>query len=81
MEAGGGVECRRAASLEVEEVAEVNAGGSVQVLGYRFLVIGSPEVDVFRRSGAKPQSELAVFADTDRLPGFILYANEEHALA
>jgi hypothetical protein len=27
-------------------------------LGCRFLVIGTPEVDVLRRSGAKPQSQL-----------------------
>lgn len=58
MEAGGSVECRRAANLEVEEVAEVDASGSAQVLGCRFLVVSPPEVDVFRRSGAKPQSQL-----------------------
>jgi hypothetical protein len=56
--ASSSVKCRRAASLEVEEVAEVDAGGSIQMLGCRFLVVGSPEVDVFRRSGAKPQSQL-----------------------
>ena len=52
------VECRRAANLEFEEVAEVDASGSVQVPGCPFLVVGSPEVDVLRRSGAKAQSQL-----------------------
>gem|GEM_PF-2808555 len=58
VESGGSVECRRAANLEDEEVAEVDASCSVQMLGCRFLVVGSPEVDVLRRSGAKPKAQL-----------------------
>jgi len=56
VESGGSVECRRAANLE--EVAEVDVGGGDQMLGCRFLVVGSPEVDVLRRSGAKPKAQL-----------------------
>lgn len=28
------------------------------MLGCRFLVVGSPEVDVLRRAGAKPKAQL-----------------------
>jgi hypothetical protein len=58
VESGGSVECRRAANLEVEEVAEVDVGGGDQMVGCRFLVVGSPEVDVLRRPGAKPKAHL-----------------------
>ena len=58
VESGGSVECRRAANLEDEEVAEVDMGGGDQMLGCRFLVVGSPEVDVLRRPGAKPKAQL-----------------------
>jgi hypothetical protein len=40
--ASSSVKCRRAANLEVEEVAEVDAGGSIQMLGCRFLVVARP---------------------------------------
>ena len=58
LEASGGVECRRTANLEEEEVAEVDVGGGLQMLGCGFLVVGSPEVNVLRRSSAKPKAQL-----------------------
>jgi hypothetical protein len=68
VEAGGSVECRGAANLEVEEVAEVDASGSVQVLGCRFLVVGSPQVDVFRRSGGSPSRSSSANAPLSTQP-------------